>query len=38
MSLEPGTGRPANAMVNAGAIVTTALIPDTPASPPSTAF
>ncbi|MEU1125608.1 glutaminase A [Streptomyces sp. NPDC005899] len=26
ISLEPGTGRPANAMVNAGAIVTTALI------------
>lgn len=30
ISLEPGTGRPANAMVNAGAIVTTALIPDAP--------
>ncbi|KPC81060.1 glutaminase A [Streptomyces sp. NRRL S-4] len=28
ISLEPGTGRPANAMVNAGAIVTTALVPD----------
>ncbi|WP_406447573.1 glutaminase A [Streptomyces sp. NBC_00876] len=33
ISLERVTGRPANAMVNAGAIVTTALIPDTPASP-----
>ncbi|ARF70931.1 glutaminase A [Kitasatospora albolonga] len=33
ISLEPGTGRPANAMVNAGAIVTTALIPDTPGEP-----
>ncbi|MFE3487886.1 glutaminase A [Streptomyces griseus] len=33
ISLEPGTGRPANAMVNAGAIVTTALIPDTPDDP-----
>ncbi|MFC9246131.1 glutaminase A [Streptomyces sp. NPDC057136] len=30
ISLERGTGRPANAMVNAGAIVTTALIPGTP--------
>lgn len=29
ISLEPRTGRPANAMVNAGAIVTTALVPDT---------
>ncbi|MFF1835475.1 glutaminase A [Streptomyces sp. NPDC058231] len=29
ISLERGTGRPANAMVNAGAIVTTALIPGT---------
>lgn len=28
ISLEPRTGRPANAMVNAGAIVTTALVPD----------
>lgn len=27
ISLEPGTGRPANPMVNAGAIVTTALLP-----------
>ncbi|MEV4997813.1 glutaminase A [Streptomyces niveus] len=27
ISLEPGTGRPANAMINAGAIVTTALVP-----------
>jgi glutaminase len=27
ISLEPGTGRPANPMVNAGAIATTALIP-----------
>ncbi|MDX3061185.1 MULTISPECIES: glutaminase A [Streptomyces] len=33
ISLEAGTGRPANAMVNAGAIVTTALVPDTPESP-----
>ncbi|MGW0936539.1 glutaminase A [Streptomyces sp. NPDC002666] len=33
ISLERGTGRPANAMVNAGAIVTTALIPDTPVAP-----
>ncbi|MGC5264955.1 glutaminase A [Streptomyces cyaneofuscatus] len=33
ISLEPDTGRPANAMVNAGAIVTTALIPDTPGEP-----
>ncbi|WP_098010455.1 glutaminase A [Streptomyces sp. sk226] len=33
ISLEPGTGRPANAMVNAGAIVTTALVPDTPDDP-----
>jgi len=33
ISLEPGTGRPANAMVNAGAIVTTALIPDAPHQP-----
>ncbi|MFZ4284396.1 glutaminase A [Streptomyces rhizosphaericola] len=33
ISLEPGTGRPANAMVNAGAIVTTALIPDAPDEP-----
>ena len=30
ISLEPRTGRPANAMVNAGAIVTTALIPGIP--------
>ncbi len=37
ISLEPGTGRPANAMVNAGAIVTTALIPDAPTNPPSSA-
>ncbi|WP_405621156.1 glutaminase A [Streptomyces sp. NBC_01508] len=29
ISLEPGTGRPANAMINAGAIVTTALVPGT---------
>ncbi|MFD3525811.1 glutaminase A [Streptomyces sp. NPDC058653] len=27
ISLEPNTGRPANAMINAGAIVTTALVP-----------
>lgn len=27
ISLEPGTGRPANAMVNAGAIVATSLVP-----------
>ncbi|MFI6858516.1 glutaminase A [Streptomyces sp. NPDC050421] len=33
ISLERGTGRPANAMVNAGAIVATALIPDTPVAP-----
>lgn len=33
ISLEPGTGRPANAMVNAGAIVTTALVPDTREAP-----
>lgn len=33
ISLERGTGRPANAMVNAGAIVTTALVPDTPRAP-----
>ncbi|MFF2008442.1 glutaminase A [Streptomyces sp. NPDC058195] len=33
VSLEPGTGRPDNAMVNAGAIITTALIPDTPGVP-----
>ncbi|MFJ4963244.1 Glutaminase 1 [Streptomyces sp. ADI96-02] len=33
ISLEPGTGRPANAMVNAGAIVTTALVPDTAEEP-----
>ncbi|MFI6724293.1 glutaminase A [Streptomyces sp. R-74717] len=33
ISLEPVTGRPDNAMVNAGAIVTTALIPDTPDAP-----
>ncbi|WP_326734275.1 glutaminase A [Streptomyces sp. NBC_01022] len=33
VSLEHGTGRPDNAMVNAGAIVTTALIPDTPVAP-----
>ncbi|WNI33773.1 glutaminase A [Streptomyces sp. ITFR-6] len=33
ISLEPGTGRPANAMVNAGAIVTTALVPDTRDAP-----
>ncbi|MCX5345638.1 glutaminase A [Streptomyces atratus] len=33
ISLEPVTGRPDNAMVNAGAIVTTALIPDTPEAP-----
>ncbi|MYT38096.1 glutaminase A [Streptomyces sp. SID8356] len=33
ISLEPGTGRPANAMVNAGAIVTTALIPEAPGEP-----
>ncbi|WP_228995238.1 glutaminase A [Streptomyces sp. DH8] len=33
ISLEPGTGRPANAMVNAGAIVTTALVPETPGEP-----
>ncbi|MET7368892.1 glutaminase A [Streptomyces sp. NPDC005566] len=33
ISLEPRTGRPANAMVNAGAIVTTALVPGTPALP-----
>ncbi|MEU9314714.1 glutaminase A [Streptomyces sp. NPDC048295] len=35
ISLEPGTGRPDNAMVNAGAIITTALIPDTPDAPRS---
>ncbi|MFB7212603.1 glutaminase A [Streptomyces sp. NPDC056255] len=33
ISLEPDTGRPDNAMVNAGAIITTALIPDTPDTP-----
>ncbi|MFE7468821.1 glutaminase A [Streptomyces sp. NPDC057499] len=33
VSLEPDTGRPDNAMVNAGAIITTALIPDTPDAP-----
>ncbi|MFJ8922841.1 glutaminase A [Streptomyces sp. NPDC102415] len=33
ISLEHGTGRPANAMVNAGAIVTTALVPDTREAP-----
>ncbi|MCM2415858.1 glutaminase A [Streptomyces sp. RKAG290] len=33
ISLERGTGRPDNAMVNAGAIVTTALIPDTSRTP-----
>lgn len=33
ISLERGTGRPANAMVNAGAIVATALVPDTPVAP-----
>ncbi|MCX4734092.1 glutaminase A [Streptomyces sp. NBC_01363] len=33
ISLEPDTGRPDNAMVNAGAIITTALIPDTPDAP-----
>jgi glutaminase len=33
ISLERATGRPANAMVNAGAIVTTALIPDTADAP-----
>lgn len=33
ISLEPGTGRPANAMVNAGAIVTTALVPDSREEP-----
>ncbi|MFE6973228.1 glutaminase A [Streptomyces sp. NPDC057682] len=33
ISLERTTGRPANAMVNAGAIVTTALIPHTPGTP-----
>ncbi|MGW3088340.1 glutaminase A [Streptomyces sp. NPDC001108] len=33
ISLEPDTGRPDNAMVNAGAIITTALIPDTPGAP-----
>ncbi|MFJ2587365.1 glutaminase A [Streptomyces sp. NPDC087538] len=33
ISLEPETGRPDNAMVNAGAIITTALIPDTPDAP-----
>ncbi|MEU1349017.1 glutaminase A [Streptomyces sp. NPDC005795] len=33
ISLEHGTGRPSNAMVNAGAIVATALIPDTPVAP-----
>lgn len=33
ISLERATGRPDNAMVNAGAIVTTALIPDTPDAP-----
>ncbi|MEU0148178.1 glutaminase A [Streptomyces sp. NPDC006288] len=33
ISLEPRTGRPANAMVNAGAIVTTALVPDRPDAP-----
>ena len=27
ISLEPGTGRPANPMVNAGAIATSSLIP-----------
>ncbi|MFE3147015.1 glutaminase A [Streptomyces sp. NPDC059218] len=33
ISLEPDTGRPDNAMVNAGAIITTALIPDTSDAP-----
>lgn len=33
ISLEPVTGRPDNAMVNAGAIVTTALVPDTAQAP-----
>ncbi|MFD5192830.1 glutaminase A [Streptomyces sp. NPDC058357] len=33
ISLEPDTGRPDNAMVNAGAIITTALVPDTPDAP-----
>ncbi|MFF4244537.1 glutaminase A [Streptomyces sp. NPDC001822] len=33
ISLERRTGRPANAMVNAGAIVATALVPDTPEVP-----
>jgi glutaminase len=30
ISLEPDTGRPANALINAGAIVTTSMIPGTP--------
>ena len=38
ISLEPRTGRPANAMVNAGAIVTTALVPDRADVPAFTAI
>lgn len=33
INLEHGTGRPANAMVNAGALVTSSLVPDTPDRP-----
>ncbi|WEH43370.1 glutaminase A [Streptomyces sp. AM 2-1-1] len=33
ISLERGTGRPANAMVNAGALVASSLVPDTPEHP-----
>lgn len=34
ISLEPGTGRPMNPMINAGAIATTGLIASTPDAPP----
>ncbi|MGW2841724.1 glutaminase A [Streptomyces sp. NPDC001493] len=33
INLEHGTGRPANAMVNAGALVASSLVPDTPDRP-----
>ncbi|WP_328723989.1 glutaminase A [Streptomyces sp. NBC_00247] len=33
INLERGTGRPANAMVNAGALVASSLVPDTPEHP-----
>ncbi len=35
ISLDPGTGRPRNPMINAGAIAVTGMLPDSAVQPPS---